>query len=151
MLRACRISCVAVLGAVAAGLICGSLAGCNRQPYRIVPVKGRITLNGKPQANIQVTFQPVSMGKQTSPGPGSYGLTDADGRFALRTVNPDLEGAVVGDHFVTLARKSAKSKVESDTSSPVDRTIPQRYRTGEAVFTVPPEGSDAADFELGKP
>lgn len=63
----------------------------------LVPVVGRVYLNGKPLPKAQVFTQPVRRSCR-----GAMGIADADGRFALRTdVEGDfLEGAYAGEHRV---------------------------------------------------
>ena len=78
----------ACLVLVLAALGCGS-------DYRLAPVSGRVTLNGKPLAGAHVHFQPIGSRAQPSPGPGSHGVTDAEGRFTLQ-VDARQPGAVVG-------------------------------------------------------
>src|SRR5262249_29795995 len=79
-----------------AGLACG----CGS--YKLAPVSGQVTLNGKPLPNAAVIFQPKRSATST-PGPGSYGKTDEQGRYSLRIVGQDRPGAVVGMHQVSIS------------------------------------------------
>src|SRR2546421_8436792 len=76
------------------------VVGCKEEPYAVAPVSGRVTLNGKALANCEVMFQPVHTSGNYNPGPGSYGITDADGRFTLKLIGKESAGAVVGKHKV---------------------------------------------------
>ena len=62
------------------------VAGCGGQEYPLAPVAGSVTLDGKPLANIHVTFLPQAKGKSRNAGPASCGVTDAEGRFILKTI-----------------------------------------------------------------
>ena len=66
-------------------LIGGASAGCNRQPYHLVHVSGRIRLDGAPLANAKIGFEPLKVETTGGAivGPGSYGTTDASGNFAF--------------------------------------------------------------------
>src|SRR5262249_48651873 len=80
--------------------------------YSVAPVSGRVTLTGTPLADAAVLFQPVSSDGNENPGPGSTGVTDADGRYTLTLVGKDIKGAVVGKHKVriTMFRKDDSSE-----------------------------------------
>jgi len=123
------------------------LAGCGGDPYDIVPVSGRVTLDGDPVAEANVSFEPIGEGDELALGPGSFGMTDAEGRYTLETVDR-RRGAVVGEHRVTISTFRAapdRSKMEVVR----EEEIPARYSgESELTFVVPPEGSAAADFEL---
>ena len=117
-------------------------AGCQRD---IVPVSGRVTLNGQPLAGAHVTFQPRSGKNAPRPaGTGSVGHTDEQGRFSLRMVEPDRPGAVVGDHSVTIATSIPAAPTETSEGSP----IPKAWRDGSRQFRVPPGGTSKADFDI---
>src|SRR5690242_11930690 len=76
------------------------LAGCSSEPYQVAPVSGRITLDGKPVEKVAVMFQPVASEGNINPGPGSYGITDADGRYTLKLIGVERPGAAMGHHKV---------------------------------------------------
>jgi len=121
--------------------------GCNTRSS-VVPVSGVITLDGKPLANAYVAFQPVTNAGEKPPGPGSYGNTDANGAYSLRTMDNDSPGAVVGNHRVEI-----NLKVESDDRDPKSRppakTLPLRYnKQSELQFKVESNGSTTANFDL---
>ncbi|MHC4177940.1 MAG: hypothetical protein ACYSWU_10555, partial [Planctomycetota bacterium] len=111
-------------------------------------------MNGKPLPNvvINVSFQPVSAGTDDpNPGPGSHGTTDAAGRFTLRTIEPDADGAVVGKHIVRLTTKPPEQAPEDDRAPVYKEFVPLHWRDGSKTFEVPPEGTDQANFELSSP
>lgn len=131
---------------------CLLAGGCGGPGYELVPVSGCITLDGKPMPGLHVTFQPKSSGKEHSnPGPGSVGgPTDADGRFSLRTVGAGIKGAVAGLHGVVIVVASKDDEEELDDSplAPHKTLLPNCCLDGSLTFTVPEQGTDAADFEL---
>jgi hypothetical protein len=111
-------------------------AGCEKSPY--VPVSGRVTMDGKPLAKVQVQFQPSGGTlKKPAVGRGSIATTDEDGKFNLR-VDPKQSGAVAGPHRVAISKQIAQIE-----------TIPNKFNSNSTLtFDVPPEGTAAADFEL---
>lgn len=132
--------------ALAAGWLL--LPGCGDTDYELAPVSGKVTLDGKPLAEAKVSFQPESQSGQPNPGPGSYGTTDADGRYTLRTIEPDADGAVVGQHKVRLTGKMPPQDPADDTAQVFKEIIPPQWRDGSQTFEVLPEGTDKADFVL---
>jgi hypothetical protein len=139
---------------VTACIACIALVGCHSD---VVPVSGRVTLNGKPLAGAVVTFQPLSNTQAPRPaGTGSVGTTDEQGRFSLRMVEPNQPGAVVGDHTVTIfatadsastAAPATSSKTGSSAAGKVN-PIPAVWRDGSRQFQVPPRGTTKANFDI---
>ncbi|MBA4066315.1 MAG: hypothetical protein C0501_21895 [Isosphaera sp.] len=124
-------------------------AGCGRAA--VAPVSGRVTVDGGPAAGVHVGFQPVGSGGDQHPGGGSYGVTDADGRFTLRLVEGDGPGAVVGRHRVELTvRAKADDRHDTRPAGPKSGVvIPPKYnRNSDLIFEVPAGGTEAADFEV---
>jgi len=148
----------ALLAAGAVALGCLALAGCGGG-VPTVPVEGTVTLDGAPMENVRVNFAPV--GGQGTAGPGSSGLTDAEGRFFLTTVaDRRARGAVVGKHRVTLSEPAWSDGYDpyaDATLTPQQRAgklaqvrfkLPPEARDGSLTFEVPPGGTTAADFQL---
>ncbi len=139
--KACRFS--PANAAWIAGLsLCLLAAGCGRGGFKLVPVSGRVTAQGQPVAEARVTFQPQGG------GPGSYGQTDAGGRFVLRSVLDDSRGAVAGTHVVTITTAKDTNASDDGGGSTTGELAPPRFRDGSVEFVVPPKGTDSADFEL---
>lgn len=140
------------LGLLAAGLYCLGASGCGGVDYQVAPVSGQVTLDGKPVANVHVGFQPISDGNgKPNPGPGSFAVTDGQGHYELRLVSPDMPGCVVGRHRVRLSMNRPDqdpASDEIDVSRAVRSVLPPSAGDGSLQFTVPPEGTDAADFHL---
>lgn len=131
-------------------LACLVTLGCRNQDYDVAPVAGRVTLDGQPLADAQVIFQPIAgSDKNVEPGPGSFGSTDADGRYTLETVDPPEPGAVVGSHRVTIttAHHSANPADDSAAAMPKE-TLPKSCSNGSMRMEVPAEGTDKADFPI---
>jgi hypothetical protein len=74
-------------------------AGCGRGA-EYGEVEGRVLSGGLPLSNIQVRFLPDP--ETGSDGPEASALTDASGRFRLRTERIRRYGVVVGTHRVCL-------------------------------------------------
>src|SRR5262245_19266440 len=114
-------------------------AGCaGKEP--LVPVRGRVTLDGKPVKEVVVTFTPVGDTK----GSGSVGATDADGRFTLTDVRGSA-GAYVGEYKVSLypARTGTRPDDPADVVSKGGGNVPAIYIDPNRTplrATVPPAG-----------
>jgi hypothetical protein len=128
-------------------------AGCGGS--RFAEVSGVVTTEeGEPLPDLCVSFQPIGTADKPSPGPGSAGATDKDGRFRL-IVNLEQSGAVVGRHRVVITPALGKKKVKAgpDAEERDDPTlaavVPSRYNVNtELEFVVPPGGTDQANFKL---
>lgn len=114
--------------------------GCGGAGYGEVPVSGQVLYDDKPLAHVHLSFQPIAK-DESGFGPGSFGRTDADGKFELRIVHPDAVGAIPGEHRVTIS-------YEDPSKQPPGVRIPAEYVEGTASFTVPEDGTDAALIEL---
>ena len=123
------------------------LLGCGGN--KVVPVSGKVTLNGKPLANATVTFQPATKDKREA-GPASAGLTNDQGEYTLKLAGKNTSGAVVGEHKVSISalQGPAPSSADDNPKPRVD-LVPERYNTQtELKFQVPPGGTDKANFDL---
>ncbi|MGL6072613.1 MAG: hypothetical protein ACRC8S_00500 [Fimbriiglobus sp.] len=85
-----RTVCLGVLMTLIFGAI-----GCSRGP-EMAEVSGVLKRAGKPLKNVRVEFWPEG------DGPKSSGVTDAEGKYVLKTVDGVTSGAVVGPHRVIL-------------------------------------------------
>ncbi len=109
------------------------LAGCDSPPYDLAPAAGRVTLDGKPLTGAKVMFAPTAGGDSYKVGKPAFGMLDEQGAFELSTYRPG-DGAVVGDHWVTLykmedaalVRQPGKPKVAKKKSSWGELSLPQR-------------------------
>jgi len=122
--------------------------GCGGPLFPMAPVSGRVTLDGKPLAGAHVGFEPKRSGERLDAGPGSYGKTDAEGRFRLVSLEGD-NGAVIGTHRVWVRTFRGKEGPNGSVLIVMEEKIPPRYNSQtELTFVVPPEGTDAANFDL---
>lgn len=134
-------------------LVVLSPAGCGRKPdawearrpktYR---VQGQVLLDGKPEADVVVSFESKAH-KLTA-----VGLTDADGRFLLKTFK-EGDGAVAGDHAVTLEKRIQVAPANAAPGSPRTEVLvsPKRYAnsaTSGLTATVVEKGPNAITFEM---
>ena len=81
---------LALLGLVVVLIGCGDGSG-------MVPVKGKILLDGAPLPSASISFVPQGEGRQAT------GTTDAQGVFTLSTVDPK-DGAMPGKYKVILSQ-----------------------------------------------
>ncbi len=150
-------------------------SGCGNDGYKLAKVSGLVTLDGKPVAGLRVAFEPIATEKNSAPGPEAIGITDPDGKFYLKTMAERPQtGAVVGNCRVRIwslpsnqedaifndrneghdpvAEIKAIRKQIMDSKKKVARVssaIPLRYNDQTTLsFTVPPEGSDQAKFDI---
>src|SRR6478609_3425971 len=118
------------------------VAGCGAE---VVPVSGRVTLDGKPLADAVVTFQPRAGGDAAkSPTSGSVGHTDQDGRYNLRLIAPDQSGAAVGEHTVTISA----AKGGSDKEPAKGQKLSKAWYDGSKKFRAPAGGTSDANFKI---
>jgi hypothetical protein len=110
-----------------------ALAGCNRSGLDLAPVEGVVMYQGTPLSDAGVMFKP-------SQGPYATGVTDAEGKFTLTTANH--EGALIGDHQVSISKFETKTRYAPGNPNPIYSTkplIPKRYfdvSTSKLIATV---------------
>jgi hypothetical protein len=134
----CRLQVVAILVLV-------MLAGC--QASDLVPVSGKITLDGKPLGGVAVTFQPqrTEASKPVASTLGSTGVTDSEGKYTLRSMASDSVGAAVGEHKVYIG---PTGRAANDVAPAAALELPSASRNGSLEFKVPAGGSSSANFDL---
>jgi hypothetical protein len=123
-------------------------AGCTGG-FGDAQVSGRVTLDGRPLAEARVEFQPIGSKENPNPGVGSYGVTDAEGRYSLMLLaSPPRPGAVVGDHRVAIRARAARGNRPDDRRVATADPVPAKYNDRSGLtFQVKP-GPNQADFEL---
>jgi hypothetical protein len=123
-----------------------ALPACSSAPPGVVPVSGRVTLDGEPLAGAVVTFQPIGVRLEGGvEAVGSSGRTNAEGRFVLTLIDPKLPGALAGRHAVTITTAVI---ADGDAARPSDERVPARWRDGSMSIDVPPQGTTTADVEM---
>jgi hypothetical protein len=104
--------------AVVASLVVAALGGCGRQDPDIVPVRGKVLLDGKPLPLKDVGFVPAA----GSASHGGFARTREDGTFELRAVVPGAlkihHGARPGTYAVVLSEPDFSADVEPGRSVP---------------------------------
>jgi hypothetical protein len=127
-----------VSGTAALLLGLAALTGCGPR-YKLTPVEGVVKIGGRPAANISVQFLPDA--QKGARGPTSFGTTDAQGKFRLKTQDGQ-DGAVVGPHLVLLA--------DLDEERPAQGREAQRAPRLAARYTTA-SGALAAEVKEGGP
>lgn len=116
-------------------------SGCGGEDYEVAPVSGQVMLDGVPVSEVRVKFQPKAKDSENiAPGPGSFAITDENGRFELKLVKPQRKGAVVATHVVRIAHADGEKY-----------RFPARSRNGTLEFEVGPEGTDSAELRFDSP
>lgn len=142
-------SSIASIAGVAACGMALVLVGCSRESHPLAPVSGKVTVAGVAKEGIHVSFQPIAGGNQSlDAGPGSFGVTDAEGRYCLKCVDGFRPGAVVGPHRVRLAVAGMDRNPLEDDFRPSKSTLPLPFTDGSLIFDVPPGGTEQATFCL---
>ena len=137
--------------ALAFSVVVLATVGCG-DDLNVVPVSGRITVDGKPFAGAHINTQPVASDMENpNPGPGSFGTTDTDGRYTLELATPSEPGAVVGKHRVTIImeKDAHTDNPADDRYHPPSVQLPPWFGDGKSIFIEVPEGgTDSANLEL---
>ncbi len=130
------------------GLVCLA-SGCGGgDSYKVAPVSGTLTVDGKPVAGIVVTFQPAAVSGH-NPGPGSTGKTDENGKFTLLFATKERKpGAAVGKHRVTFATWAEEQGDVTPRGGGAKELVPRKYLGQPMEFEVKAGGTDKADFPL---
>ena len=113
------------------------MLGCGDNRPKLVPVSGRVTIDGKPLEVGSVQVQP----KNHRP---AYGALGPDGRFQLTTFDP-RDGCVLGEHPVIIA---GAIKQINDATGMI--CAPEKYQAAETSgLQIDIKGPrDDANFEL---
>lgn len=112
--------------------------GCGDNRPTLVPIKGKLTLDGKPVPFKHVKFLPVNV----TPGIGGGGVTDKDGNFSLIANRPgsvkDEAGVPPGAYSVVVVEPLYDPEAVAPSTKPEDGPapavgIPQPKKTGAKV------------------
>ena len=110
------------------------IGGCSSSEPDIVPAKGRVTLNGKPLANVSVRFIPI-----IDPPNGHYdalAVSDVNGNFSLQCL--DQDGACAAETHILITegpipKEAMGSSISAQKAATLyynslkNRPIPSRY------------------------
>ena len=142
---------------VVAVIVLAEIAGCSKAPSGplLAPVRGVVTLDGKPLAAADVMFVPQGETK----GQGAVARTDTAGAFELLTQDRQHKGAPVGSYRVIinkLVTPDGKDYVPDPNAGPIDtggfkELLPAAYSDmGQTKLeaTVPVGGVKDLTFKL---
>ena len=90
-------------------------------PSTVVPVSGRVRIDGLPLAGATITFTPIAL-----PGPASVGVTDKDGKYTLKVVGTEVLGAAVGKYRVSISTAA--------TADGRQERVPAKYNSNSYLF-----------------
>ncbi len=139
-----------------AGISLVFVVGCSGNGFEFAPVSGKVTIDGKPAVDFHVAFEPIGSQKNPNPGPGSIGVTNAEGIFTLLSVPGKTKGAVVGKHRIRIVvQKHGADGTDEDAAVTLQNAsvpfqqLPARYHDStELTFEVPSQGTSSANFDL---
>jgi hypothetical protein len=131
-----RLACATALSRASTSLLSRSLAlafccatgiGCsNDSPYELAEVTGKVTIDGQPFAEGKVMFAPVAKPGEINAGRSALARLKPDGTFKLGTYEPE-DGAVVGDHWVTVIRIAPGPNSSTDEQTPMP-AVPHEFK-----------------------
>lgn len=135
------------LRAAGAGVLCTALAlaiGCGSK-VKLVPAEGTLKIGGKAAANVAVQFLPDAT--KGASGPTSYGTTDSEGKFRLKTYDGQ-DGAVPGPHTVILADHDEERPPQGKPVTKWPR-LDSKYTTGAGGLRAEvPAGGGSVSLEV---
>jgi hypothetical protein len=124
----CSVICKLRFSCLAATLLALGCGGGG--DFEVAPVRGVVTVDGKPLAGGRLMFAPVANGSVKA---GKTGFADiqADGTYTVSTYGSE-DGAVVAEHWVTvLSTGSDAAKTQLRGASRVTFPTRQTIRNGE--------------------
>lgn len=82
-----------------------ALQGCGGGGVKYAAVTGKVTMDGKPLAKVNVIFSPLPQPGSNIAGNTAGGMTDENGQYTLKTSTPDgmKDGAQIGKHKVSIS------------------------------------------------
>jgi len=116
-------------------LVGAGCRGAQAPPEELAQVTGRITLDGQPLVEGDITFEPEK-------GAASLGSTDSNGNYKL-IYNAHFDGAVVGHHIVRIS-KIGKPGTEFDTVNMISAKFNEKSTLDATVNP----GENTINFEL---
>lgn len=113
----------------------------------MVPVEGKVTLNGRPLPGATVMF---SQTRVKGPGPFA-GETDSDGRYKLGPLDDAGGGAAEGEYLVMITTVKIDPSLPEGAPLPPNtpkEIVPMAFRDGSTRYTVPEGGTKDANFDM---
>jgi len=108
------------------------LAGCEKTPFEVAPVRGTVTIDGQPLTIGRVMFAPAATSDGLNAGKPALGTIRTGGGYVLSTYGED-DGAVVGEHTVTILGPPKRLPGATPVSTRVNGltfsrlTVPRRF------------------------
>ncbi len=139
---------------VVAVVLLTTFVGCSGSKFEFADVEGSVTLDGQPVPEAKVVYMPMASSDDGEAGPYSQGITDAEGRYTLSSVEPSPhDGAVVGQHKIVVSTKRAHLDPDRLDVEIIDspETIPHQYtyyKRTPLTHEVPSGGTENADIQL---
>lgn len=115
-----------------------TVIGCGGKSVKLVPAEGVVKLDGKPARGIMVQFMPD--GTRGGSGPTSFGVTDEQGRFQLKTYE-NQDGATPGPHLVVL--------MDTEEDRPAQGTVSTKKSRLSSRFGIAKPGQLAVEVKEG--
>lgn len=112
---------------------CFSLLGCGVSHPDTVAVTGEVFHNGQRVDGANVVF--------TSEGPLATGITDAQGKFTLRTFS-DGDGAIAGTHRVTITKNVSDPSTPENPYPVPKNMLPVNYAQADTSGLTADVGTD---------
>jgi hypothetical protein len=135
-------------------LLTTCVAGCGGSGAKVpelATVKGKVTVDGQPGANLEVTFEPQAKGIKKSDiqiGAGSTAQTDAQGNYELRYQGGSLKGAAIGTHLVRINTMAGGGPAGGETAAAASTPIPPQYNTESEKTVEVKAGQNTIDLEV---
>lgn len=123
--------------------LCLMLLGCGGGPDdqpEVGAVTGVVTVDGQPQANLQVVFTPDE-------GRPSQGITDESGRYVLNYLG-EVNGAKVGKHKVQITTMQVSESDRAEDQKPFKESIPAEYNQKTTLGADVQPGENTFDFAV---
>ncbi|WP_148618656.1 hypothetical protein [Mariniblastus fucicola] len=109
-----------------------SAVGCSESGPELVPTSGIVKIDGVPAQGIMVRFMPDVIDDSIKL-PSSQGLTNAEGKFELRTTDNKV-GAAEGPHRVSLFDTLEERVPQGQTAKPA--RLDSKFSSGAIEITV---------------
>jgi hypothetical protein len=133
----------------------GALSGCGDGRPSLVPVSGKVTLNGAPVDGALIGFEPEGIDGFNRP---SIATTDSSGNFVVGTYDK-ADGMPTGKYKVSVLKKEVVGKLpenfnSEDTAANIQPvryqwTVPKRYATSiDSGLTVEVTSSGMTPAEI---
>lgn len=140
-------SLAAPFGLLSLGLLIGCSGGAKPEVVPpLVPVSGKVTLDGQPGAGITVTFVPLNKGNP------SYATTNTEGTYTL-VYRTGKEGIPEGDYQVVFSKLTQpdgspipEGKTAADVSA-IDQ-IPEVWRSMDNPMNARKVPADGGTFDF---